>query len=159
VFAGVLVEQLGAPLPAYPILMLTGRARRTWPVHVFALLGTAVAAWPDRRLGWYRSAGRAGACWRVLCRISLSPDSCVRQTESVFTPFRPALVDGRRSSCPASRGARRWPGAMHIKRTPLLLFDVVGATLWVGVALRSGWVFSPAIEDIVTPWRSSVASA
>ena len=34
-------------------------------------------------------------------------------------------------------------------RGQFLLFDSIGATLWVAVGLALGWLFSPAIEDIV----------
>ena len=39
-------------------------------------------------------------------------------------------------------------GALAV-RGQLLLFDSIGATLWVAVGLALGWLFSPAIEDIV----------
>jgi membrane protein DedA with SNARE-associated domain/rhodanese-related sulfurtransferase len=150
VFAGVLIEQLGAPLPAYPILMLTGALAARGQFNVFALLGTAVAACLIADSVWYqigRALGRR--VLRVLCRISLSPDGCVRQTESVFTRFGPASLMVAKFVPGFASVATALAGAMRIKRTPFLLFDLVGATLWVGVALTLGWLFSPAIEDIV----------
>ena len=86
IFGIVLLEQLGAPIPAIPVLIVAGalsvdrdlsasagparrgRARRSSPTRVWYLLG--------------RSQGNR--ILKTLCRISLSPDSCVRQTESVF---------------------------------------------------------------------------
>jgi rhodanese-related sulfurtransferase len=38
---------------------------------------------------------------------------------------------------------------MHIPRGAFLLFDLLGSALWVGVGLALGWLFAPAIEQIV----------
>jgi rhodanese-related sulfurtransferase len=87
---------------------------------------------------------------RVLCRISLSPDGCVRQTESVFTRFGPSSLVVAKFIPGFASVATALAGAMHIGRGPFLLFDALGAALWVGVGLALGWLFSPAIEDIVS---------
>lgn len=150
VFAGVLVEQLGAPVPAYPVLMLTSALAARGQFNVFALLATAVAACVIADTVWYqigRALGRR--VLRVLCQISLSPDGCVRQTESVFTRFGAASLMVAKFVPGFASVSTALAGAMGIRRTPFLLFDLVGATLWVGVALTLGWLFSPAIEDIV----------
>jgi membrane protein DedA with SNARE-associated domain/rhodanese-related sulfurtransferase len=150
VFAGVLVQQLGVPLPAYPLMMLTSALAARGQFNVVALLGTAVAACLIADTTWYligRALGRR--VLRLLCRISLSPDSCVRQTESVFTRFGPPSLTVAKFVPGFASVATALAGAMRIPRAPFLLFDLIGATLWVGVALALGWLFSPAIEDIV----------
>ena len=150
VFAGVLIEQCGVPLPAYPLLMLTSALAARGQFNVVALLATAVAACLIADTGWYligRALGRR--VLRLLCRISLSPDGCVRQTESVFTRFGPASLMVAKFVPGFASVATALAGAMHIRRTPFLLFDLIGASLWVGVALALGWMFSPAIDDMV----------
>lgn len=150
VFVGVLVEQLGVPLPAYPLLMLTSALAARGQFHVLALLATAVAACLIADSVWFQ-IGRAHGrrVLRVLCRISLSPDGCVRQTESVFTRFGPASLIVAKFVPGFASVATALAGAMHIRRAPFLLFDAIGAALWVGVALALGHVFAPAIDDIV----------
>lgn len=150
VFAAVLVEQLGVPLPAYPLLMLTSALASRGQFNVFALLGTAVVACLIADTVWYQIGGALGRrVLRVLCQISLSPDGCVRQTESVFTRFGPSSLMVAKFVPGFASVATALAGAMRIRRTPFLLFDAVGATLWVGVALALGWLFSPAIDDIL----------
>lgn len=150
VFAAVLVEQLGVPLPAYPLLMLTSALASRGQFNVFALLGTAVVACLIADTVWYQIGGALGRrVLRVLCQISLSPDGCVRQTESVFTRFGPASLMVAKFVPGFASVATALAGAMRIRRMPFLLFDAVGATLWVGVALALGWLFSPAIDDIL----------
>ncbi len=150
VFAGVLVEQLGVPLPAYPLLMLTSALAARGQFSVIALLVTAVSACLIADFVWYqigRALGRR--VLRVLCRISLSPDGCVRQTESVFTRFGPASLMVAKFVPGFASVATALAGAMRIRRAPFLLFDLIGATLWVGAALALGRLFTPAIDDVV----------
>ena len=150
VFVGVLVEQLGVPLPAYPLLMVTSALAARGQFNVIALLGTAVAACLIADTTWYligRALGRR--VLRILCRISLSPDGCVRQTESVFTRFGAASLMVAKFVPGFASVATALAGAMRIRRTPFLVFALIGATLWVSVALTLGWLFSPAIDDIV----------
>ena len=150
VFVNILVEQLGAPLPAYPVLMITGALAARGQLNVFELLGTAVAACLLADTAWFligRWMGRR--VLRVLCRISLSPDGCVRQTESIFTRFGPPALVVAKFVPGFASVATALAGAMHVRRGQFLLFDAIGATLWVGVGLALGWLFSPAIEDIV----------
>ena len=150
VFAGVLVEQLGVPLPAYPLLMLTSALAARGQFNVAALLVTAVAACLIADSVWYQ-IGRAHGrrVLRVLCQISLSPDACVRQTESVFTRFGPGSLMVAKFVPGFASVATALAGAMRIRRVLFLLFDLIGATLWVSVALALGRLFAPAIDDIV----------
>ncbi len=150
VFVNILVEQLGAPVPGYPLLLVTGALAARGQMNVLALLGTAVVACVIADNVWYtigRWSGRR--VLRVLCRISLSPDGCVRQTESIFTRFGPPSLLVAKFIPGFASVATALAGAMHIRRGAFLLFDALGAMLWVGVGLGLGWLFSPAIEQIV----------
>jgi membrane protein DedA with SNARE-associated domain/rhodanese-related sulfurtransferase len=150
VFANILIEQLGVPLPAYPVLMLTGALAARGQQSVIALLGTAVVACLIADTVWYQIGQWMGRrVLGVLCRISLSPDGCVRQTESIFTRFGPASLVAAKFVPGFASVATALAGAMRIRRSAFLLFDAIGATLWVSVGLALGWLFSPAIEDIV----------
>lgn len=150
VLLAVLVEQLGAPLPAYPVLMVTGALASRGQFNVAALLAMAVLACLLADGAWYvvgRWMGRR--VLRVLCRISLSPDGCVRQTESIFTRFgAPSLVVAKFVPGFATV-ATSMAGSMRIAPLQFVVFDALGAALWAGVALGLGWLFAPAIEDII----------
>ena len=53
---------------------------RRWFLLVMAVLACLIAD-----SGWYLAGGRyGGRVLRLICRLSLTPDSCVSQTESVF---------------------------------------------------------------------------
>src|SRR5713226_327049 len=82
VFANVLLEQLGLPIPAVPVLVVAGALAAEGELSSFAVFGVAFVACMIGDAIWFL----AGRCYgrRVmafLCRVSLSPDSCVRQTD------------------------------------------------------------------------------
>ena len=149
VFVNVVVQQLGAPVPGYPMLMITGALAARGELNVLALFGTAVLACLVADSIWYAIGMRGGRrVLRTLCRISLSPDGCVRQTESIFTRFgAPSLLVAKFIPGFASV-ATALAGAMRIPRGAFVLFDALGAAIWVGVGLALGWLFAPAIREI-----------
>ena len=150
VFINVLALQAGFPVPAYPTLIVTGALAARGNYSLAALLATAVGASLIADIGWY-SVGRrvGGPVLRTLCRISLSPDSCVRQTESIFTRWGAQslmvakFIPGFASVATAMAG---------VLRVPLWRFvpaDAIGATLWSGVAIALGYIFRNAIDDVL----------
>ena len=99
VFFNVLLNQLGIPVPAIPLLIVAGALAVTGKLSVVALLAVAVVACVIGDLAWF-VAGRIFG-HRVLatfCRVSLTPDSCVRQTEGFFERWGPARSSSRNSS-------------------------------------------------------------
>src|SRR6266702_2302028 len=82
VFVNVFLEQIGAPVPALPTLIVAGALSRNGKMSSTHLMVAAVTASLIADYVWY-VLGRAYGyrVLRLLCRISLSPDSCVRDTE------------------------------------------------------------------------------
>ena len=150
VFANVLLEQLGAPLPAYPTLIITGALAQRGQYSVPLLLATAVAAALIADYVWFQLGKRYGR--RVLstmCRISLSPDSCVRQTETVYVRFgAPSLLIAKFIPGFASV-ASALAGAIGTRSTTFLLFDALGAALWAGLGIFLGTLFSDGVDGLL----------
>jgi rhodanese-related sulfurtransferase len=81
--------------------------------------------------------------------MSLSPDRCVRQTETMFlkigkssllfAKFLPALS----TMSVAMAGVSRMPLVVFV------LLDAVGALMFVSVALLLGWAFQDSIADLL----------
>lgn len=154
-FLTVLAEQLGLPLPAYPVLLVTGalsvEGRSSAPV----LLAVAVCACLIADLIWYAAGRRYGSkVLRTICRISISPDSCVRQTEQIFERWGiwsllvAKFVPGFGTLAAALSGRMR---------LPLLAFiavDTLGATLYAGIGIGLGVVFHSAIDELVEVFES-----
>src|SRR5207247_10198224 len=85
VFANVLLEQLGLPIPAVPALVVAGALSAEGEFSPLAAFGVAFVACMMGDAAWYLAGRRYGRrVMKLLCRVSLSPDSCVRQTEFRF---------------------------------------------------------------------------
>lgn len=150
VFANVLLEQLGLPLPAYPTLLLSGVLIGNGQYSLDTLLAVAVIAALIADSIWYMAGRKYGK--RVmgkLCKISLSPDTCVRQTESLYLKFGPPallvckFIPGFASISSALAGSS---GTRYLV---FVLMDGLGAMLWAGSALWLGNLFSSAIDELM----------
>ena len=150
VFLNVLIEQLGAPIPAYPVLVVTGALEGASLARLLWLTVIAVTAALIADVLWYH-AGRAYG-HKVLgriCKISLSPDACIRQTESVYGRWGAKsllvakFVPGFASIASALAGVVGTPLRIFI------LFDTLGALIWVGSAVFLGSLFSSTVQDLL----------
>jgi membrane protein DedA with SNARE-associated domain len=151
VFLNVFAEQIGAPVPAVPTLIVAGALARngrmssTHMILIAAVAASLIADWIWFLLG--RSYGYR--ILRTLCRISLSPDSCVRDTEARFERWGlksllfAKFVPGFSTVAPPLAGAA--------KRSTLafLIYDGIGALLWAGSAVAVGRLFHRQIAEVI----------
>jgi membrane protein DedA with SNARE-associated domain len=147
IFGIVLLEQLGAPIPAIPVLIVAGALSVDRDLSGWQVLLASVAACVLADSLWYmlgRSQGNR--ILKTLCKISLSPDSCVRQTESVFERWgMPSLLFAK--FIPGfSTVAPPIAGAVGASWSTFLLYDAGGALLWAGAGIGGGMVFHRAID-------------
>jgi membrane protein DedA with SNARE-associated domain/rhodanese-related sulfurtransferase len=150
VFVNVLLLQAGLPVPAYPTLIVTGALAARSPYTLPGLVATAVAASVIADLGWYLVGRRLGGrVLKTLCRISLSPDSCVRQTESIFTRWGARSLTVAKFIPGFASVATAMAGIVRLSPWRFLVFDAIGAALWSGVAISLGYIFRNAVNDVL----------
>ena len=150
VFGNVLLEQLGAPIPAYPTLVITGALLERGEYSAPMLLLTGVVAALIADYGWYLAGRRyGGRVMAKLCRISLSPDSCVRQTEGAYMRYGPASLIVAKFIPGFASVASALAGAIGTRPAKFLVFDTLGAALWSGSAIFLGSLFSSAVADLL----------
>ena len=150
VFVNVMLLQAGLPVPAYPTLIVTGALAARSPYTIPGLLATAVAASLIADLGWYLIGRRLGGrVLKTLCRISLSPDSCVRQTESIFTRWGARSLTVAKFIPGFASVATAMAGIVRLSPWRFVLFDAIGAALWSGVAIALGYIFRDAVNDVL----------
>jgi len=150
VFFNVLLEQLGLPLPAYPTLIVTGALVSRGDYSFSLLLITATVAALIADFSWYLIGRRYGRrVMSTLCRISLSPDTCVNQTESIYSRWGPRSLLLAKFIPGFASVASALAGTVGTSRKTFLFFDAIGAALWVGLALFLGSLFSDAIDDLL----------
>lgn len=148
-FACVLAENLGAPIPSIPMLLAMGALigagdHSFMPMWALAVLAVVLADWI-----WYFVGQRKGhSVLRLLCRISLEPDSCVSSTRSwfqklgawalVITKFVPGL----------GIIAAPMAGLTHMRLWKFVIADGAGAMLWSGTYLGAGYLFRTQLEEL-----------
>jgi membrane protein DedA with SNARE-associated domain/rhodanese-related sulfurtransferase len=157
--AFVLLEQLGLPLPATPMLLAAGALAGSGHLdllHAY-LLGMAACVGADTL--WYVLGRKYGNhVVRVLCRFVLEPDDCSRRTGDlyhrygVFALVIAKYVPGLNTIAPPLAGLLR------LKPHRFLFYDSLGATLWVGGILLVGYLFDDQVEAIGT-WLAHFGSS
>ncbi len=146
-FAWVLVEQFGIPLPATPVLLAAGalsaQHELSFPLAFAACLAASLVA----DTSWFLIGRRYGHhVLRILCKLSLEPTVCVRKTQDSFGRRREVtlmiakFVPGLATLAPPVAGQN----GMSLGR--FLLFDGIGATLWIGVLLTAGRFFGDLLK-------------
>jgi len=78
-FAWVLVEQLGIPLPATPVLLAAGALSATGEISFPLALLVGLVATLSADSAWYFIGRKYGHhVLRILCKLSMEPTVCVR---------------------------------------------------------------------------------
>jgi len=155
VFFNVLALQAGLPIPAYPVLIVAGAYAAMGGNPLWELVAVGVAAALVADTGWYLAGRRFGvSILRVLCRVSLSPDGCVRQTENIFERFGPTSMLVAKFVPGFASVATAMAGAVRLRYALFVAFDAIGAALWVSVGVGLGYLFRNAIDDAMNTLKA-----
>lgn len=149
-FVNVLLERLGVPIPAMPAMIVGGAAAAEGEYSLALIFSLAVVASLIGDAAWY-ALGRAYGMrvLRLLCSISVSADSCVRQTSSHFerwgdwTVFLGKFIPGAGSVAPPLAGVMRMD-VWHF-----VVLTVAGSALWVGVSVALGVLFARQVTELL----------
>lgn len=150
VFGVVLLEQLGAPIPAVPVLVVAGAAAADGNLPVLAVFVAAVAGCFLGDGAWYLAGRHRGyRILRLLCAVSLSPDSCVRNSEQFFTRWGMGTLVVAKFVPGLSTVAPPLAGAMRLSPGAFVVFNGIGAAVWAGSAIVLGWIFHDEIDSVL----------
>jgi membrane protein DedA with SNARE-associated domain/rhodanese-related sulfurtransferase len=143
----VLLQQLGLPIPAVPTMMVAGALATTGHIDLLQAFAIAVAASLVADLLWFWAGRRYGyPVLRFLCRISLSPDTCVRQTEGIFERWGFYSVVVSKFVPGFATVAPPIAGALKMRIGAFAVASAASAALWAGSAMVAGAVFARQIE-------------
>lgn len=148
-FAAVLLEAIGIPVPAALALLIAGGACARGSLQFAVALPDALSAMLladtlmyllGRRTGWWLLG--------LLCRLSLNPESCILSSADsfhrrgrlvlIFAKFVPGI----------NTMAPPLAGSMNMRYIQFFGLDFVGTSLYIGTYLSVGFLFSGAIEAI-----------
>jgi membrane protein DedA with SNARE-associated domain/rhodanese-related sulfurtransferase len=146
-FAWVLVEQLGVPLPATPVLLAAGAltvdGHLRFPLALLA--GAAGAVLADTT--WFLFGRRYGHyVLRILCKLSLEPTTCVRRTQDSFGRRRGTMLLFAKFIPGLGLLAPPVAGQNGMNLGVFLVYDGLGGTLWVTTLLVCGRLFGDLIK-------------
>ena len=150
-FAWVLAEQLGLPIPSAPLLLAAGALAGRHRMNLELAIALPIVTVLFCDFFWYqlgRLKGMKVLQW--LCRVSLEPDSCVRRTQVRFERYGPWQLAVTRFVPGMNLVALPLAGIIRMPLLRFALFDGLGAVLWVGVYIGTGYVFSDELEDVAS---------
>ena len=150
VFAIVLVEQGGLPIPAFPILVVSGALAADGGISWPACIVVAMAACLLADLFWFRAGRYYGVgVLRLLCKISLSPDSCVSQTEDKFARFGAKSLIVSKFIPGFNIVASPMSGALGVSTPRFIAFSMAGSLLWSGSGVALGAYFYKSVDQLL----------
>jgi membrane protein DedA with SNARE-associated domain/rhodanese-related sulfurtransferase len=150
VFTAVLLEQSGLPVPAPPILVVSGALAATGAMRPELVLAAGFVAALLADHMWFIVGRRFGRrLLATICRISLSPDTCVRKTDDLISRHGPGILLVAKFIPGVSAVVVPTTAAMGIRYRRFLLFDGLGCLLWCGVYVGAGVIFSREIARLL----------
>ncbi len=146
----VFIEQMGLPLPAVPILVGMGALARSGDFSLGAIILVALSGGMAADLIWYHLGRHYGrSVLRVICRISLEPDHCVRRTEDAFMSRGIWALPLAKFVPGLNAAAVPLAGMIKTGLGRFLVFDTSGLLLWTGAYATLGYVFSTEIGRLI----------
>lgn len=141
-FLNVLLEQIGIPVPAVPVLFGMGALVGMQHFSFTQAVLVAVAACLLSDSIWYTLGRVKGqSVLKTLCRISLEPDSCVSMTKGWFERLGSSALLFAKFVPGFSTVAQPMAGANGMHPFRFLTMDGLGSAIWASVYIGLGFVF------------------
>ena len=146
-FAWVLGEQLGIPLPATPVLIAAGALSVHGVLSLPLVFLSSFAAALVSDCSWFYTGRRYGhVVLNFLCKLSLEPTTCVRRTQDSFGNMRGPMLLFAKFVPGLALLAPPVAGQNGMSLGAFLFFDGIGAALWTGAWILVGRLFGDALR-------------
>jgi membrane protein DedA with SNARE-associated domain len=149
IFSYILAVQVGLPIPADPVLLLVGAMIGD---HRYGLTLSILAALTAALLGdffWYELGRLRGrSVLKTLCKLSLEPDTCIRNTEARFSRRGAGALLFAKFIPGMSLISMPLAGVTRMPRWQFLLADAAGCSIWIVSYLLVGDIFHHQIDLI-----------
>ena len=155
VFLITLAARLGAPVPAAPFLVVAGGLAVGGQLSFIAVLSAAVLGNILGDGAWFLAGRRWGyRVMRLLCRVSLSADTCVRRSESILGRWGGLSLIAAKFVPGVSVVAPPMAGALGMSNTRFMAYETLAALIWALGFLGLGALFHAAIQDVLAVMSS-----
>jgi membrane protein DedA with SNARE-associated domain/rhodanese-related sulfurtransferase len=150
VFLAVLLDQGGLPLPSFPVVAIAGALAQGDTAALAQLLVVVTAAGLLADAFWYVAGRRyAARLLEWICRLSLSPDSCVSGARQSYARYgAPSLIAAKFVPGFAAL-ATALAGQYRLGAFRFTFWDGLGCLLWGGSAILVGVVFADAVREVL----------
>jgi len=150
VFVATLAARVGAPVPAAPLLVVAGGLSAGGQMPLAAVFAAAMLANLVGDAVWFAGGRRWGQrMMRLLCRVSLSPDICVQQSESLILRWGGGSLIAAKFVPGVSVVAAPMAGALRMPWRTFVAYGLLAALLWSGLFLGLGWLFRHQIAEVL----------
>jgi len=156
VSAASFIESLGAPVPAFPLLLLAGSIAAEHHSSAVPLVVASAGGFWIGDLIWYafgRIQGRR--VLGLLCRLSLNPDACVGRAERRFRR-RPAMTVAAAKFVPGfSLMVAPLAGILRMPPVQFAAIDGAASITWSAAAVMSGaWYGRRVLPHVIQTQRA-----
>jgi len=150
IFAIAVVNQLGLPFPAMPCLLCAGALAASGQIGLFAIIAVAAVGSVIAHLAWYEAGRLAGTkVLRLVCRVALEPDACVRHTQDLYSRRGPKTLVMAHFIPGLVTVAQPLAGTLGMRRRDFVAYNALGSLLWAGGFVGLGFVFSKQIGAVL----------
>jgi len=147
IFLWVLAEQSAIPLPSAPLLLAAGALIHDGRLNLLpAMLCCAIAVLIADGVWFQLGRDRGQQVLRLVCRLSLEPDSCVRRTENAFVKYGMRSMLVSKFIPGLNTVAAPLAGYSKAYYPRFALYDAAGALIWSGAYFAVGYLFSEELE-------------
>jgi membrane protein DedA with SNARE-associated domain len=154
-FVYVFLRQLGLPIPGAPALLMFGALAGEGRISAYGGLAAAAAGSVAADLCWFRVGRWKGSkVLAGLCKVSLEPDTCVANTQNLFSRHGAKSLLVAKFVPGFDTVAPPIAGMLGIAPARFVAWTAGGALLWLLVYGGLGFAFSSRIADVTASAES-----
>lgn len=146
-FLWVLVEQMGIPIPSVPLLLTAGTLTSTHKMSLPLVLIAVVLGSLISDSVWYLMGKKyGGAVVKLLCRLSMESNTCVRRTENYFAKHGAQALLVAKFIPGLSTVAPPIAGQSSMEYRLFAVYDTAGILLWSLAFTLGGRFFGDVLK-------------
>lgn len=150
IFVWVLADQIGLPIPSLPVLVAAGALAHAGGLNLAAVIFlTAGTAFLCDAFWFEIGRRRGGSVLKFVCRASLEPDGCVRQTQDMFTRWGRWTLLMSKSVPGMNVVAAPLAGMSGMSAPRFQALNAGGALLFALLFVMPGYLFSRQVDHVV----------
>src|SRR5438552_9248391 len=150
VTANTLLHEVGIPLPLLPTLLVAGARTMASDLSPVLLVLGVVAGMVAGNAVWYAAGRRHGLrVLKLLCRLAITPDSCVGRTEATFQRWGAWSLSVGKFIPGVSLVASPLAGATGMPWGRFLVFNAIGGFLYALAGLGAGIIFHDGVAAVL----------